>query len=94
MYRLLRLPIRQTSTTNAFLRTYASRQTTPLLTEGEQHLFDKLTKELDPSELLVQDVSGLHPRTFYPLFRLTLINVHCDLCGTLNSRPLCTYVMI
>jgi len=60
MYRLLRLPIRQTFTTNAFLRTYASRQTTPSLTEGEQHIFDKLTKELEPSELLVQDVSGLH----------------------------------
>lgn len=65
MYRLLRLPVRQTSATNAFLRTYTSRQTAPLpdapsLTEGERYIFDKLTKELEPSELLVQDVSGRH----------------------------------
>ena len=76
MYRLLRLPIRQTSATSTFLRTYASRQTTPLpnepsLTEGERYIFDKLTKELEPSELLVQDVSGRHP---VPFHRLMLIN--------------------
>lgn len=59
MYRLLRLPIGKAHTTNGFLRMYASRQTAPSLTEGEQHIFDKLTKELEPSELLVQDVSGL-----------------------------------
>jgi hypothetical protein len=64
MYRLLRLPIRRTSTANAFLRTYASQQTTPSLTEGERYIFDKLTKELEPSELLVQDVSGLHAVPF------------------------------
>ena len=58
MYRLLRLPVRGTPTTNGFLRTYASRQAAPSLTEGEQHIFDKLTEELEPSELLVQDVSG------------------------------------
>ncbi|KAF9779992.1 bola-like protein [Thelephora terrestris] len=58
MYRLLRLPIRQTSATNGFLRSYASQPTAPSLTEGEKHIFDKLTKELKPSELLVQDVSG------------------------------------
>lgn len=64
MYRLLRLPVRQTPTANAFLRMYASRKTTPSLTEGERHIFDKLTKELEPSELLVQDVSGLHAAPF------------------------------
>ena len=64
MYRLLRLPVRRTPTANAFLRTYASRKTTPSLTEGERHIFDKLTKELEPSELLVQDVSGLHAAPF------------------------------
>lgn len=69
MYRLLRLPVQQTSTTNAFLRTYVSQQATPSLTEGEKYIFDKLTKELEPSELLVQDVSGqnlvpiISPRT-------------------------------
>jgi len=76
MYRLLRLPIRQTPTANAFVRTYASRRTTPLpnepsLTEGERYIFDKLTKELEPSELLVQDVSGRHPVAFH---RLVLTN--------------------
>ena len=81
MYRLLRLPIRQTSTANTFLRTYASRQTTPSLTEGEQHIFDKLTKELDPSELLVQDVSGLHPVPFSPLACFMLIHARRGLCG-------------
>lgn len=64
MYRLLRLPARRSSTPNTFLRTYASRKTTPSLTEGERHIFDKLTKELEPSELLVQDVSGLHAAPF------------------------------
>jgi len=64
MYCLLRLPIRRTSTANAFLRSYASRQTAPSLTEGERHIFDKLTKELEPSELLVQDVSGLRAVPF------------------------------
>jgi hypothetical protein len=64
MFRLLRLPRRQTFAANAFSRTYASRQTVPSLTEGEKHIFDKLTKELEPSELLVQDVSGRHLAPF------------------------------
>jgi len=73
MFRLLRLPIRQTSTVNGFLRTYASQQTAPAtnapsLTEGEQYIFDKLTKELEPSELLVQDVSGRYPVYFLCCF--------------------------
>lgn len=58
MYRLLGPAVGRTSTVNAFLRTYTSRQTVPSLTEGEKYIFDKLTKELAPSELLVQDVSG------------------------------------
>lgn len=69
MFRLFRLPLRQTFATNGFLRTYASRKTTSSLTEGEKYIFDKLTKELEPSELLVQDVSGRHPScTFSPSF--------------------------
>ena len=84
MYRLLRLPIRHTSTANAFLRTYASRQTTPLpnepsLSEGERYIFDKLTKELEPSELLVQDVSGRHP---VPFLCLILTNTSYGLRGS------------
>ena len=82
MYRLFRLPVRQTSTANAFLRTYASRQTAPSLTEGEKYIFDKLTKELKPSELLVQDVSGQHAVCL--LFCFILINVHCPPCGVLR----------
>jgi len=80
MYRLLRLPVRRTSTANAFFRTYASQQTTPSLTEGEQHIFDKLTKELEPSELLVQDVSGLHAAPFSAIC-FVLINTCYGTCG-------------
>jgi len=90
MFRLLRLPIRQTSTTNAFLRTYASQQATPLpnepsLTEGERYIFDKLTKELEPSELLVQDVSGPHLVHFL-LFYFTFIDAYYGL-RVLDCRP-------
>jgi hypothetical protein len=92
MYRLLRLPIRQTSTTNVFLRTYASRQTTPLptnppLTEGEQHIFNKLTKELEPSELLVQDVSGRHPVPFL-CYSASCLSTRTVVSGILNYRAL------
>ena len=65
MFRLLKLPLRQNFAANAFLRTYASRQPRPSLTEGEKYIFDKLTKELEPSELLVQDVSGRYPEPAY-----------------------------
>ena len=84
MYRLLRLPVRQTSTANTFLRAYASRQTAPPLTEGEKYIFDKLTKELKPSELLVQDVSGRHAvlvACCFVLYSLTYIALPVGSCA-------------
>lgn len=42
----------------------------PSLSEGEQYIHDKLAKELSPSELQVQDVSG--PASF-------TLHIHVDL---------------
>lgn len=80
MFRLLRTPLRRTSVASTFSRTYTSRQTIPSLTEGEKYIFDKLTKELEPSELLVQDVSGRYLTT------LPYLPGHTHQCVLLRLR--------
>lgn len=50
------------------------------LTEGERYISDRLTKELKPSEPLVQDVSASVHVVSSLQFRFVLIDAFCGLC--------------
>jgi len=91
MYRLLRLPIRTASTANVFLRTYASRQTTRSLTEGERYIFNKLTKELEPFDSWSRTSQVCTP-SLSPQLRFVLINAYCGFCGLYTMFCVCVCV--
>ncbi|CAA7260254.1 unnamed protein product [Cyclocybe aegerita] len=56
--RLLRLPVARRAFSASSLWRIAADAPPPGLSEGEQHIYAKLTEKFAPSQLQVQDVSG------------------------------------
>jgi len=79
--------LRQTRSYTAATHTQAVASSPSKLAEGEQAIYDKLSEHFQPSELLVQDVSGtLHPASFGRPFLRNRVCVHFGFhlggCGT------------
>lgn len=69
-------------------RFYSSESESASLSEGEKHIFDKLTKELSPLRLRVVDVSGNSLKSWATnRCNLALIFLYCDAggCGSMYA---------